>query len=75
MDNNRDKFIMDKTEYYDSEERLGRSRKHRKVFETNLNVIDFEMHVLPNSFKVGGEQQMRKVYSHFLKKGYDYRGQ
>lgn len=67
-------WTMDKTEYYDSEERLGRSRKNRMIFEDDPNVIDFELHILPHAFHTGGERLLKKVYSHYLKKGYDYLG-
>ena len=67
-------WTIDKEEYYNSEERLGRSRKNRKEFETNPNVIDFEMFVLPTAYDKGGERLLKRVYSHYLKKGYDYRG-
>lgn len=65
---------MDKKQYYDSEEKLGRQRKYRKVFENHSNVIDFELYVLPSAFKQGGAKLVKKVYSHFLKKGYDFYG-
>ena len=65
---------MGKSEYYDSEERLGRSRKYRDVFEDDNNVVDFELYVLPHAFKQGGERLLKRVYSHYLKKGYNYLG-
>ena len=66
--------MFDKREYYDSEERRGRRRRFRDIIENSPNIVDFEMFVLPKAYLQGGEKLMKKVYSHFLRKGYDFNG-
>jgi hypothetical protein len=59
---------------YEYEEKHGRRRKHKEHFLSNPNIIDFELYILPFIYSKYGELEMKKVYSLYLSRGYDFFG-